>query len=363
MKKLIVALLIICNMTLVGCYSYKDINKLLFATAIVIDVVNDLPVIYVETYKGVRDESGQDDRVIFKGHGQTLMEAIKNMNLSASNEINYSQIKAIIFTENAANSGVEKFMDVLKRNQQFVMRSFICIFEGSGDELLDIKIPNEKFLGIFINDLIKNVKTLSNSITLTLNDFLDKMTMPSKSEVATFIKLDRTNKKNKLMLLGGAAMKNGFYKARLNPDETKGYNFIQGNSGKGIFQLNNPQVKDSIISMEILSNKTKSDIEYKNGTVYLYKTIKINSVISQSQNKFYGNTKELEKLNVIAEDALKKLCKNTFTNFKTRNLDIFDIKSDFHRKYPNIKIDDIITKTELKLNIDVNITDTAQIID
>ncbi|GAA0747026.1 Ger(x)C family spore germination protein [Clostridium oceanicum] len=362
MKKLIAILLIISNITLVGCYSYKDINKLLFATAIVVDVVNDLPVIYVEAYKGVRDEPGQNDRVIFKGQGQTLMEAVKNLNLSASNEINYSQIKAIVFTENAANSDLEKFIDVLERNQQFVMRSFVCIFEGSGDELLDIKIPDEKFLGIFIHDLIKNVKTLSNSITLTLNDFLNKRVMPSKSEVATFIKLDRTNTKNKIILLGGAAIKDGIYKSRLNPDDTKGYNFLEGKSGKGVFQLANPHVKDSIISMEVLSNKTKTNFEYKDGTVYMYKNIKVSSTISQSQDKFYGSIDELEKLDVMAENLITKLCKGTFTKFKKKNLDIFDIENDFHRKYPNIKIDDIITKTELKINVDVNITDTAHII-
>ncbi len=77
-----------------------------------------------------------------------MLEALKNINLSSSNELNYEQTKAIIFTEKAADKGLEKFIDIFEREQQFIMRSNFCIFEGDGNELLNIKIPDEKFLGI-----------------------------------------------------------------------------------------------------------------------------------------------------------------------------------------------------------------------
>ncbi len=67
MKRFIAVLLVFSNIFLQGCFSYRDINKLLFATAVIVDVDNsNNPVLFVEAYKGVREESNQKDRLVLK---------------------------------------------------------------------------------------------------------------------------------------------------------------------------------------------------------------------------------------------------------------------------------------------------------
>ncbi|MGU9539907.1 Ger(x)C family spore germination protein [Clostridium tepidum] len=363
MKRFIAVLLVFSNIFLQGCFSYRDINKLSFATAVIVDVDNsNNPVLFVEAYKGVREESNQKDRLVFKGTGKTLLESIKNINLSSSNEVNYEQTKAIIFTEKAANTGLDKFIDMFEREQQFTMKANFCIFEGTGEELLNIKIPDEKFLGIFIYDLIQNVNTSSSAIKLTLNDFFNERLMKDRTTVASFIQYNRRDIENKIFLNGGAVINKDKYVSRLSAEEAKGYNFLSDKVSKGVIQISNPQNINKLITLEILSSKTKTKVEYVNGTIYLTKKIKTICTIGESQGRFYGNKHEINKLNSLAAEEIDKLVSSVFTKFQKNNLDIFNIGNDVYIKYPNLNIENIILNTKLKTEIDVEIINSSDII-
>ncbi|NFN86966.1 Ger(x)C family spore germination protein [Clostridium sporogenes] len=363
MKRIIAILLVFSNIFLQGCFSYRDINKLLFATAVIVDVDNsNNPVLYVEAYKGVREESNQKDRLIFKGTGKTLLESLKNINLSSSSEVNYEQTKAIIFTEKAANIGLDRFIDMFEREQQFIMRADFCIFEGTGDELLSIKIPDEKFLGIFVYDLIQNVNTSSSAIKLTLNDLLNERLMRDKTAVASFIQYNRRDTENKIFLNGGAVINKDKYVSRLSAEEAKGYNFLANKVSKGVIQISNPQDINKLITLEILSSKTKTKVEYVNGTIYLTKKIKTVCTIGESQGRFYGNKDQINNLNILAGEEINKIVSSVFSKFQKNNLDIFDIGNDVYIKYPNLNLENIILNTELKTEIDVEIINSADII-
>ncbi|AVQ37517.1 MULTISPECIES: Ger(x)C family spore germination protein [Clostridium] len=363
MKRFIAVLLVFSNIFLQGCFSYRDINKLLFATAVIVDVdSSNNPILFVEAYKGVREESNQKDRLVFKGTGKTLLDALKNINLSSSNELNYEQTKAIIFTEKAANIGLEKFIDIFEREQQFIMRANFCIFEGTGDELLNIKIPDEKFLGIFVYDLIRNINTSSSAVKLTLNELLNKRLMKDRTAVASFIQFNRRENENKIFLNGGAIITKDKYVSRLSAEETKGYNFLVNKVSKGVFEISNPQDKNKLITLEILSNKTRTKIEYVNGSIHLTKKIKTICTIGESQGRFYGNKNEIDKLEALAAEEINKLTSSVFSKFQKNNLDIFDIENDVYIRYPKLNIENMILNTELKTEIEVEIRNSADII-
>ncbi len=52
MKRFIAVLLVFSNIFLQGCFSYRDINKLLFATAVIVDVdASNNPILFVEAIR------------------------------------------------------------------------------------------------------------------------------------------------------------------------------------------------------------------------------------------------------------------------------------------------------------------------
>ena len=50
-----------------------------------------------------------------------------------------------------------------------------------------------------------------------------------------------------------------------------------------------------------------------------------------------------------------KACNSVFAKYKDMGIDIFDITEGFYEKYPKVEIKDIINKTELQVEAEVEI--------
>ncbi len=75
------------------------------------------------------------------------------------------------------------------------------------------------------------------------------------------------------------------------------------------------------------------------------------------------NKGSLGELKVSTENNIKKFCLDFFNEYKKKQLDIFDIQEEFHRKYPKEKVKSIMEITDLELQVNVSIDDTLDIFD
>jgi len=71
----------------------------------------------------------------------------------------------------------------------------------------------------------------------------------------------------------------------------------------------------------------------------------------------------LRELQVSTENNIKKFCMDFFNEYKKKQLDIFDIEEEFHRKYPKEKVNNIMEISDLDLQVNVKIDDTLDIFD
>ena len=113
-------------MLLTGCFNYRDINRVTFSTSIIFDVDElDRTIIYldcIKPYRSTNESSDKGRRIIYKGIGKTVVEALSDINMISGYKLNYSQTKAYIFTERAAQKGIKKFLDVINNNSQFQVK-------------------------------------------------------------------------------------------------------------------------------------------------------------------------------------------------------------------------------------------------
>ena len=111
---------------LVSCFNYRDINKVSFSTSIIFDTDDfGRSVVYVDCvkpYRSTNESSDKGKRIIYKGLGKTTLEALRDINLASSYELNYSQNRAYIFTERAAKEGIKKYTDLINNNQEFQIK-------------------------------------------------------------------------------------------------------------------------------------------------------------------------------------------------------------------------------------------------
>ena len=362
-KKIVVISCIILNcFSMSACFSYRDINKVLFVTALIIDVDNSgNPILYAECFKGVRGgtSAGTDERILFKGTGKTVFEAVRTMNATSSFKLNYTQNKAIIFTQKAAELGLDNFIDFLDRDQELLIRPYIAVYLGDPEKLMKLNILQDKYIGSFLVQLVENIGASSRAVKLSLNQFYNQRGMGDRTNVVTVIDITKDSLEAKLQVNGGAVIKDDKMVSILSREEGQGFNFLMNSISGGTLEITNPCDINKFITLEILKNKTKTEISYYDNVVHLKKKIKLKVDFAEAQKNIILTKENIHKIEEQSEENIVKACNNVFAKYKDMGIDIFDITEVFYEKYPKVEIKDIINKTEIQVEAEVDIMNTG----
>lgn len=362
-KKLLVLVLVFnMNFILSSCFNYRDINKLIFCTSIVLDYDEDTQTIitFAETFRPFRGaEAGSERgvRIIFKGRGKTLFEAMRDMNLSSSYKLNYTQCKAFIFTEKAASSkmGLKKFIDMIDRDQEFLVRPYVFVFYGDHEKLLKMQLKEEEYLGMYLYNLIQNVGTSSRSLPVTVNEFLSWRLMTGKTFVLTGLRMKQDQMEDKIEVDGCAVFKDDVMVDIVSRREVQGFNFLMDRVRTGTLEVTNPENPDVFVTLEILNSDTKTKIKYENGKIRLIKDITTKVSLGEVQKTLIITEENLRKIREAAEDNIQKYSARFFNDYKYKGVDIFEVQQELYRHYPKIKMEEPIMETNLEINVNVKI--------
>lgn len=362
-KKLL-GLVLVINMVFIlsSCFNYRDINKIIFVTAAVLDYDADTDTIitYAEAfrpYRGAEAGSERGVRIIFKGRGKTLFEAMRDMNLSSSYKLNYTQCKAIIFTEKAASSkmGLKKFIDMIDRDQEFLVRPYVFVFYGDQEKLLKIQLKEEEYIGLFLYNLIQNIGTSSRSLSVTVNEFLSWRLMTGKTFVLSGLRMKQEQVEDKLEMDGCAVFKDDRMVDSIDRRQMQGFNFLMDRVKTGTLEVTNPDNSDVFVTLEILNSDTKTKIKYENGKIRLIKDITTEVSLGEVQKSLVITEENLRKIREAAEDNIQKYSSRFFNDYKYKGVDIFEVQQELYRHYPKIKMEEPIKETNLEINVNVKI--------
>ncbi|MBU3189316.1 Ger(x)C family spore germination protein [Clostridium bowmanii] len=363
-KILIIGLIIMNCFSMSSCFSYRDINKVLFITGVIVDVDNiGNPIIYGEAFKGIRGVApqGMDERILFKGTGKTMFEAIRNMNSTSSYKLNYTQNKAIIFTQKAAELGLDNFIDLLDRDQELLIRPYIAVYKGDPEKLIKLNIAQDKYIGLFLVQLIENIGASSRAVKLDLNQFYNQRNMGDKTNVVTIIDITKDTIEPTLEVNGGAVIKDDKMVSILSSDEGQGFNFLMNTILGGTLEITNPCDINKFVTLEIKKSKTNTEISYYDNIVHLKKKIVVKVDFGEAQKSIILTNENISKIQETSEKNIVKACNNVFQKYKGMGIDIFDISQEFYTKYPKIKIENVINKTDIEVEAEVQIMNIGDV--
>jgi spore germination protein KC len=357
MKRRMVCLLLILSLFMSGCFAYKDINRLLFVTGLLIDIDKDKNIIlYTEAFVAARssgEKMGEEERIVFRSKSKTLLEAARDINLSSSFRLNYTQNRAIIFTERAAKHGIDNFIDLLDRDQQTTLRQFLFVYPGDPEELMQTKLKEEPFIGIFLSDLVLNQKITSKATQKRFDDYLNNRLMGSRVDVINMIDKDG-HPGERISIKGLAVMKDDKMVGSLNSEEVLAYNFLKGVTKFGGIEITNPEHEDKYASLKILNSKTRSVLSYDGEIVHLNKNINVRTNFGETQESIHlTDDKEREIIDKYTENRIKNMCIELFNAYKQKDIDLLNVQEDFNRRYPNTNIKDFIKIVQL--NVDARV--------
>ena len=367
MKKFLIGICIACSLLLTSCFSYKDINKMAFVTAIVIDV-NDKgnPSIYMEVFRPYRNEesaTGKAQRLVYHGDGEDMYEALRIVELASSQQLNFTQNKAIIFTQKAAEKGIDNFIDILNRNQQFLLRQFIFLTYTDASKFLDTKLAEEQYIGIYLSDISLTREDYAKVHTTRIDEYLNKRLVGNEVVLLPVINIKSTAFDNKINLSGAAVIQNDKYKGFLEIGESREYNIMMDIARKGMLDIEYQNTKN-FMAFEILKNKTRTNLDYDGETVHLHKSVNMKLNFGETEKPLdLDNEVNLTKIKENIEKKLGEEINILFDKWKEKGIDIFEVKRVFERTYPTTKldVDNILEITELELEVKVEIEGSTDV--
>lgn len=342
---------------LVGCFNYREINKITFVTSVIFDKDEyDNVKIYldcVSPYRNANESSDKGKRIVLQGTGKTALEAMRDVDASSSNIINFSQVRAYIFTEDVAVKGIDKYINLIDNNQEFVSKTYMFTYYGDVEALLNIENNDEEYLGLYLDSLIENNKKNINIIFRNISEYItETMGRPNISLMSSIV-IKKDIMENKVLLNGGTIMQDNHLIKSLEKDEVVSYNLLTRNVSEGTFQVTNPNELDKFITLDILESSNYNNIQILEDKVLLTKNINIRTSIGEIQGKLDLNKDIVNIIKKEEEYKIKRVLEKFFENYKKDNIDILKVERLVNERFPKYDTKDILKKTELNVNVDL----------
>ena len=205
------ACLLICAFLMGGCYNYRDMNRLLFSTLAIFHRDQDGKIVvfgeFFKAHRGDGEKAGMEKRIVLHGKGETIFEAISWIRLSSSFPMDYAENKALVLSMELIKGGVKEVLDSTDRDQKPSWRQYVFAFEGKPEELMNLKMEDEQFNGLFLNNMMVAQEKNISTTELQFYEMLDNLDMGSQINVIPILKVETHNAKQENS--GGTGDKKG----------------------------------------------------------------------------------------------------------------------------------------------------------
>ena len=149
--------------------------------------------------------------------------------------------------------------------------------------------------------------------------------------------------------------------ARLEERDTLNYNLLTRRIREGSFQVSNLNEADKFITLDILENERNTGIRIEDDRIKLDEVVKVRTSIGEIQGELDINYSVLEAMNREEEVKLKKSLESFFNDYKDNGIDILRVERLVKERYPKYYVEDILSKTDINVSVDI-IIDGSSII-
>ncbi|AKL97117.1 spore germination B3 GerAC family protein [Clostridium aceticum] len=367
MKKIYVVVLLICSLLLKGCYNYNDINRMLFPTAMLIDINEEgdyvISLEIFHAYRSNQDNTEQGQRILYQREGKTFFDAISDFELIGAHPFDYTQNKAIIFTERAAQVGLEGMIDYLHRHQELLLRPYVMVYFGDPNELLDVPLKQNEYLGLYLFDLMDRPLSRLTIEHRKLYELLNDRRMGKNTSIITAIKVDENHLETKVKKDGAAVFHNDKLVDKLEVKDMVPIAFINDKVRKGYLDVPHPEFAEKKVTLEIVKSNTITDILYEEGRIYLRQTVNVQTVIAGMEERLILDEAAVKTIEQNGEKIIQQKCHRLFNEYKEKGIDLFDVQEIFKRKYPRMDIDNVIEVTQLEMQVNHHLKGSTDVLD
>ncbi|WP_227935218.1 Ger(x)C family spore germination protein [Alkalihalobacillus deserti] len=376
-KKLAVLLAILTLVT--GCWNYSELNELVFILALGLDKEGDQITVtnQVINPSALGGEVPLQDAPVanFQGKGNGIQEALRKMTTESTRQLFVGHLQVIVISEKLAREGLGELFDHVIRDHDYGKDFFIVVAKGSeAQEILEVLTPLEQIPASKMSTSLNvSSEVWGGTTALMFGDLVGDILSSGKEAVVAGLEIEGNEevgktKENKtrisppahLNYSGLAVFKEDRLIGWLNENESRGYNFVQGNIKSTTVSFPCPNKGD--INVEVQKAKEKTEFELKNGNPQITITVDVDGAITQLGCDIeLSNPESFNKLEKETETTIKTEIEEVIEKVQsTYQADIFGFGSVINRANPtywkNVQDDWDNHFENLMVKVEVNVT-------
>ncbi|OLS03606.1 Ger(x)C family spore germination protein [Tissierella creatinophila] len=360
-KAISIIILTLMLMVCTSCAGSRELNELGIITATALDIENEKIILTNEVVIPPATEPGNpiEDKVVYvQSTGDTIFEAYRNATLEFDRKLYTAHNMVVVFGEEFAKRGIGDYIVDFLNDSEPREALYMLVAKGDkGYNLLGINAGVASTSGDYLIGLIENFKYTSKTRSVTLYEYFKyfyKNKTPLLGVVQKVEKIETNKKKVKdipsktvLNVMGGAVFRRDKLEGYYTADEMIGFNFMT-NKVKGgliVFEVPDGKIDNKLIAtkgkfttMEIISSRTKKDIEIVDGQIHLNINVRLKGTLGEETEGL--RVTELDVKNSIQKACSKRIEKYIETVMnkaqKEFQIDNLDIKNLVYIKYPEV---------------------------
>jgi spore germination protein KC len=342
LKKIFLSIIfILILVSLTGCSeSAENIENFYYVVAFGIDSIENssninLSVQIASVDSGGSSETAQSSSaIVYSVECSSIDSGITILNNYLSKKLNFSHCSAIIFSEDIAKNGINKFITTLANNIEVRPTCSVIVSSSTAQKALEsISNSNEHFSAKLYKFIINSVEYTGYSINPELNDIFYNLNSKNNAIVATYAEISDDDI---LQNTGIAIFDDDKFITSLSVLDSICYSLITNQLESCTIAIKNPLSEEEYLDIQI----TLADTPKIKGYIlnnYPYIKIKCNLDYAIQSSEYNLDSESLKELEIIKND-IDSYIESLLLNFLYEisheyNVDICDFQNVISSNY------------------------------
>ena len=380
---IILVMLIMCQLT-TGCYDRRELDELAYPIAVGFDKGEGkflrmslqivVPTKIAGGGEGGGGEGGGKESVsIMTVETPTIYSGLNMVNTYVSKQINLSHVKAIIFSEELAREGIEKYINAITRGREFRGNAYILVAKGTGNSaekfMREVKPELESNPAKYYEMVLNAFDYTGFTAEATLISFYRNMTSHTTQPMAVLANVSEFEKSEDITLeystykqkgrnyplpgdytagnmpkvgnlktevMGMAVFDGARMVGEMDGEETSYHLMVEGKYGYSYVTIPDPEAKDLFVLLNLRQDRRpKKKVEMIGDKPHIYIYIKLEADVLSIQSginyESIGKTRILEQATEeFITEGIERMLNRTVEEFGS---DTFGIGEVIKKKF------------------------------
>lgn len=348
MKKWLIVLVLLLNpLLLAGCWDRIEINDVALITGIGIDQKDEKTIeLTAEMHipkavgggggGGNGGSGGGPQTFIRSGEGNTIADAISNLQLKTPREVFWGQTKVIVIGEKLAKVGIRGPLDFLTRHPEPRLRSYVFVAKGKAKDVMELRPPLERSA----SEVLRELAVSEVLLDVTLKDLLQMLNGDAQAAALPMVRIlppeEGTDPLQTIAYINQTAIfKKDKMVGQISDTLTRGVLWFRNEIKQANVSLK-PKEGKGYVSSTLLRANSELIPKIEDGKWKMtLKGVTEDDLIVNESNLNVMDPKVTQMLQKDLEEDIEHRLTQTLEKVqKELKIDILGFAEEFHRKYP-----------------------------